>query len=219
MTPEEQKRDRLLKRVLPAMTILVIYFVFISGWLGESRDAAEQSFQRLRAKGINPNSVSGTITEQSKVQSKINQLKKKHKDLKARMSDMAGFLSNEFLSTESTGQLSDILASNQLQVINEKSQIMSEEEMTLALKDVWNWVKPMDENKTQDDKNKKDYSEVSVQIISVYGRYSDVYNALNQIAADELDAVPVKVTMSLPQEHESEQVASDLLKWELVLWM
>ncbi len=52
MMTAEQKRERLLKRMLPALAITVIYFVFLSHIMVEQKTKAEESFNQLNMQGI-----------------------------------------------------------------------------------------------------------------------------------------------------------------------
>ena len=100
MTPEE-KRERLLKRILPCMAITIIYFIFISGTLSEKMTKAETDYTNLMRKGISAASLPGVMKQQGQAQTQISALEKKHNEFKQQLKDLAGFLSNSTPSNES----------------------------------------------------------------------------------------------------------------------
>lgn len=77
---EEEKRERLLKRILPGMAITIIYFIFISGTLSEKKIKAEDNYTSLMRKGISTASLPGVIKQQSQTQTQISGLEKQHNE-------------------------------------------------------------------------------------------------------------------------------------------
>ena len=211
MTPEEEKRDRLLKRVLPAMAITIIYFIFISGMLSEKMTKAEEDYLGLMRKGVSAAAVPGVIKQQSQTQSQISALEKQHAEYKQKLKDLAGFLSNTTPSNESSTLLAMILADNNIRVKNEQRESFAEDNLSPALKEVWQWLKP-----TPDPKNKDQSSDIFVQHLSLSGSYQNMYVAMATIAKGELKAVPVSFSMNASANNNA---TTDDLDWELLLWM
>lgn len=48
----EEKRERLLKRLLPALVITIIYFVFVSNIMIVQKDKAEEDYLKIARRGI-----------------------------------------------------------------------------------------------------------------------------------------------------------------------
>lgn len=211
MTPEEQKRDRLLKRVLPAMAVTIIYFIFISGMLSEKMTKAENDYTNLMRKGVSAAAVPGMIKQQSQTQTQISALENQHTEFKQKLKELAGFLSNITPSNESSTLLSTILASNSIRIKNEHRETFAEEKLSPALKEVWQWLKP-----TPDPKNKDQSSEIYVQHLSLSGSYQSMYAAMTSIAKGQLKAVPVSFSMNASAD---ENTLTGDLDWELLLWM
>ena len=211
MTPEEEKRDRLLKRVLPTMAITIVYFIFISGMLSEKMTKAEGDYTGLMRKGVSAAAVPGAIKQQSQTQTQIGALEKQHTEFKQKLKELAGFLSNTTPSNESSTLLSTILANNNIRVKNEHRESFAEDNLSPALKDVWQWLKPV-----PDPKNKDQSSDIYVQYLSLSGSYQNMYAAMATIAKGELKAVPVSFSMNASADENA--LAGDL-DWELLLWM
>jgi len=213
MTPEEQKRERLLKRILPCMAITIIYFIFISGTLSEKMIKAETDHTNMMRKGISTASVPGVIKQQSQTQTQISALEKKHNEFKQQLKDLAGFLSNSTPSNESSTLLSSILAENNIRVKKEHRESFAEDALSPALKEVWQWLKPKTDDKKDEDKNAEN---IYVQHLLLSGSYEDMYLAMASIAKGELSAVPVSFSMKAAS---GGSVSEDELDWELMLWM
>jgi len=216
MTPEEQKRERLLKRVLPCMAITIIYFIFISGNLSEKMIKAETNHTNLMRKGISIASVPGVIKQQTQTQIQISTLEKKHNEFKQQLKDLAGFLSNATPSNESSTLLSSILAENNIRVKKEHRESFLEDDLSPALNEVWQWLKPEAANKTLKNDKSKQAESIYVQHLLLSGSYENMYLAMASIAEGRLRAVPVSFSMKASSD---ESVPSGDLDWELLLWM
>ena len=212
MTAEE-KRERLLKRILPCMGITIIYFIFISGTLSEKMTKAEDDYTKLIRRGISTSSIPSVIKQQGQTQIQIDGLEKKHNELKDRLKDLAGFLSNSAPSNESSTLLSNILASNQIRVKNEQREFFPETALSPALKEVWQWLKPTPIKK---ETTEKISSNIYVQHLSLSSSYQNMYLAMAAIAKGQLKAVPVSFSMKASTD---ENATADTLDWELLLWM
>lgn len=217
MTAEE-KREQLLKRILPCMVIIIIYFVFISGLFSEKMEKAETSYTKLRGKGVSLLAIPNALNRQQQTQTQITKLETKQRELKQKLSNLAGFLSSSTPSNESSTRLSSILAENNIQVKNEQQETFPEAELSPALQEVWQWLKPAEETakKESSKKQQKSNHTVFVQHLSLTGSYQNLYLAMNSIAKGDLKAVPVYLNMKAPVDSEG---TPDALDWELLLWM
>lgn len=199
MTPE-QKREQLLKRLLPALAITVIYFVFVSGFIGEQKNKAEDEYRKLTQKGISPSMVSNMSQEMAQIQQQLNKLTKKQTELQQKIKQMAGFIASDTSNTQATAQLAEILAANRLQVVNEQSGAVEETELPPAVKDIKKWLQPD--------------GVIHVQRLKLRGDYLNMHSALQQIKDSGLQTLPVALTMKTPEADNEPN-----LYWELVLWM
>ncbi|NOQ37224.1 MAG: hypothetical protein GQ569_15260 [Methylococcaceae bacterium] len=214
MTPE-QKRERLLKRVLPALGVTIIYFVFISGVLSEKMTKAEEKYQNLMRSGVSKGAMSGVMNQQSQTQQQIHKLEAENKKHTDKLKALAGFLSTNTSSNTSATLLSTILAKHNIKIQKEERETIEEAQLNTSLKEVWKWLKPP-ENKSKNKKEKIKVEPIYVQHLWLKGSYQAIYQAMNEIANSELQALPVSFTMLTP---ETDDVQSGDLEWELILWM
>lgn len=207
MTAEE-KRERLLKRILPALVITVIYFVFVSGFVSEGAKTARNSYENVARQGVSVDDLPEIQRNQAKYMAQVAKLKKRHQEFRKKMQGIAGYLTVNSPSNESTAILSRILARNRLLIAEEKRVTFDSKKLSPSMQEVKHWLK---------DTEDKEDSGIVVQQLIVVGAYTDMYRALDEIAGGTLDAVPVLLTM---EEHVDEQNnPTGQLKWELVLWM
>lgn len=199
MTPE-QKREQLLKRMLPALTITVIYFVFVSDYIREQRNKAEDEYRKLEMKGISSNMISGLNNQLAQSTQQVDTLKYKKEEYQQKIKEMAGFIAGDTDKTQTSAELAEILVKNHLQVINEESGTLEADALPPAIKDIKTWLQPE--------------GAVNIQRVNLRGRYLDMLKALEQIKENELQALPINLTMSTPEEDDFNG-----LHWELVLWM
>lgn len=212
MTPE-QKRERLLKRILPGMAITVIYFVFISGIMSEKMHKAEENYQSMMRKGVSAASLPGVMSQSSQLQQQIADLRRQQNEHREKLKAMAGFLYNSTPSNEATALLSGILDNHGIRMLEEKRETYAEADLSASQQEVWHWLKPPEK---ADPKDKPEGAMIYVQHLWLKGSYRSMYGAMAAIAASELKAVPVLFTMHTP---DSENEASNELEWELILWM
>ncbi|MGR9046996.1 MAG: hypothetical protein ACU83N_17090 [Gammaproteobacteria bacterium] len=218
MTPE-QKREQLLKRVLPGMAITVIYFVFISSIMSDKMHKAEEEYQGMVRKGVSAAALPGVMSQSSQLQQQIAELKRQQNGYREKLKTLAGFLSNAAPSNDSTALLSAIMDSNGMRTLEEKRETYPEADLGASLKEVWLWLKPPEEAdaKTQADaKAKPATGTINVQHLWLKGSYQAMYGAMAAIADSELQAVPVIFTMHTPDD---ENAPPGELEWELILWM
>ncbi len=215
MTAEE-KREQLLKRILPGLAITIIYFVFVSGLLSEKMTKAEEKYQNMVRSGVSQNAMSGVMTRQSKSQQQIRKLESENRKYAEKLKELAGFLSADSSSNASATLLSNILAKNNIKTQKEERESITEEQLTPALKEVWKWLKPPESKDAKKAKKPAAKPSIYVQHLWLKGSYQQLYNTMNAIAKSDLQVLPVTFTMRTPEQDESR---SGELEWELVLWM
>ena len=217
MTPE-QKRERLLKRILPGMAITVIYFVFVSGLLSEKMQKAEETYQGLYRQGISPAALPGVMNQVDQTRQQIDTLQRQQSDLGRRMLEIAGFLSGESSINEATALLSEIMMRHNIWVIEEKRETFPVEQLSVSLREVLQWVEPEGGSDSSGAGNGKAKSARTIQVgrLSLRGAYLDMYRALAELAASGFKGVPVQLTMQTPEDGALRQGE---LEWELILWM
>jgi len=200
---EEEKREQILKRALPALFITIIYFIFISDIMAEKAQKAEESYTKLVQKGISPSALPNVYRQQSQAREKLNKLQAEQTKYANEIKQMAGFLSGESDSTDTATDLANILVKHQLSVTKELSESFQVEHLPMALKEVRELLQ-----------SKEKTDEISVQHVWLHGGFNDMYAALAEMNQSKLSAIPVQFTMNVPSDSQSVG-----LEWELVLWM
>lgn len=205
----EQKREQLLKRVLPVLSILVIYFVFVNGFVGDKVKKAKQDYESIKLKGISAASLPNMRNEMSRTKDQVRKLTGQQQSYRNQLKGMAGFLYQSQTNNKSTKLLSEILAKHHVAVIEEKSDQIEELELPLTAKEVRNWLKQSDEQKEDS---------IDVQYLLLSGTYSDMYQAMLEMAKSRFPAIPVHFSML--SENASDDIEfNNIQQWELVLWM
>lgn len=218
MTAEE-KRERLLKRLLPGLAITVLYFVFISGIMADKMKKAESDYKKLMMSGISKSAVPEVLAQQQQVQQQLTQVQKNVSELQEKLKKMAGFLSNSVNSSNiAMAEVTGILDNHQIKLRKDEKSQLSETQLSPALKEVWQSLKPP---KNEDAKkvavpNKPLDSVISTHHLWLKGSYQNMYQALKAIAEPKLQTLTVSLTMKMP---ETDDDNSGEMEWELILWM
>lgn len=230
MTPE-QKREQWLKRALPALAVLVVYFVLISGFITEKSKKAHEQYLSLSQKGIDAAVLSGIAQDQTSINNEITALEQTDKTIHATLAANSGFLAKTDSANTAIEQISVILAKHHLEVLNEqrtdKPDIAT---LPRSLRDTEHWLKdilaadapppattattpqptvPPQPNKTE--------SPLNIWTIHYVGNYLDNYHALSEIFDSNIKALPVSLTMKA-YKTANEQSRGER-EWVLMLWL
>lgn len=228
MTPEQQ-REQLLKRILPALGVLVVYFAIISGFITDKSAKAEEQYVQMVSKGINPDAIPGMEQEKSRLKEEVIKLEQETKSIHAAMAAESGFLSLESSTNDAIDRITVILADNHLQVLEETPNEQSiEKNLSKSLQDTQNWLKELlapeetpdpkakaskaKKPAATDDKNAKDLA-LNIRKIRFAGTYVDTYRALATLADSNIKALPVSLAMKAYDKGAGKQ------EWLLKLWL
>jgi len=202
MTAEE-KRERILKRLLPAIAITVIYFVFVSSIMEEQKTTAEEAYMAIARRGISPASISGVHRQSQQINQQITDLQQKAVERREKIKKLAGFVDKAGGSTETATLLATILADNGVRVVRDENRDLSNEELSPSLLEIKALLLP--------DKA------INVQHLQLRAGYIAMYQALKQMNTLKLQAVPIGFKMISPENDE--EVNQGELMWELDLWI
>ena len=203
MTAEE-KREQVLKRALPALFITIIYFIFISDMMGEQALKAQEEHTALMRKGISPAALPGIYKQQEQTRTQLNKLKTEQAKYVKEIKGMVGYLAGDGDATTATTLLANILAKHNLRVAKEVSEPFESKDLPPSLGEV----------KALLQESIKAGDTFDVQHLWLHGRFADMHAALAEISEVKLAAIPVKFTMSVPDD-----MKEGVLDWELILWM
>jgi len=202
---QEEKREQILKRALPALFITIIYFVFINDIMGDQAAKAQEDYMQLMRKGISPAALPGVYRQQEQARKKLIKLKAEQAKYALEIKKMAGFVSVDGNAMDTATDLANILAKYAVRVNKEVSEEFLVKDLPVALKEVRALLKS--------DTN-ADSASIGVQHLWLHGSFNQVYAALAEMKENKLAAVPVELRMD---SKESESASE--LSWELLLWM
>lgn len=223
MMTDEEKREQMLKRVLPGLAITIIYFVFASGIISEKMKKAETDYKNLASAGASKEILPGIMAQQGQVQQQLGGIEKKVAELQEQFKKMAGFLSNSGASTNTTmAKITTILDDAQVRLRKDEKAEFQESQLSPALKEIWQAIKPKESATPPpaatpaSPTDKPKVGVISVHHLWLKGGYKNMYQALNAIASPSLQVLPISLTMVMP---EVDLENSGELEWELILWM
>lgn len=229
MTPE-QKREQWLKRILPALVVLVVYFVFISGFVTEKSEKAQEQYSGLLKKGINSAALPGMAQQQQGVRDEIAKLEKEGAAIREALAAKSGFLSRTGSVNDTIEQISIILKNNNLEILDEKrNENPDQEAITKSLRDTQLWLKDMLPAKAvADPKNalkpagaasdkKSQEPGLNIWTIHYVGSYLDNYYALKMLIDSDIKVLPVTLTMQ-PYKPDADS-STGKQEWVLTLWL
>lgn len=208
MTPEEQ-REVWLKRILPALGIMVIYFVFISGFISEKTEKAQSKYGSLARKGISSAAVPGMESQIVQLEKQLGEYKGKERELQAKLKSENSFLFSMDSTNTKIARISFLLARNQLQIVEEKRlQKFNEAKLPSSLRDANRWFKKVFSG--------QDYA-MNLLEIHFTGGYLDTLKAMEVMAKDEYKVLPVSLSMKLVESGRASDEGK--LNWVLRLWI
>jgi len=209
MTPEQQ-RELWLKRMLPALVILVPYFVFFSGMISAGAEKARQDYESLMTQGISSDALPGMNRQLNQLHREIDSLRKKNHILHSQLQGNDGFLARTGSSIETVARLSELLAANHLHIIEEKHhEQVSIETLPRSLRDTRQWLR-----------DALSVTDAGVNILELRftGDYLDTLRAMQELAGRHYKALPVSLSMRLPDATDND-FAAEKPEWSLRIWL
>ena len=202
MTAEE-KRERILKRMLPAIGITVIYFVFISNIMVDQKDKAQEDYLKIAQRGISPATIPGIKRQSEQILQQTIDLQKKQAERQQQIKKMAVFIDKAGGSTQTTTLLATILADNGVRVTEDENRTVADTELSPSLKEIKQLLLPG--------------KPIIAQHLELRASYVAMYSALKQMKELKLQAVPIIFNMASPED--TAEVKPGELLWELDLWI
>lgn len=220
----EQQREKMLKRALPALAILVLYFAIGSSFVTKKSDEAKKQFTTMSQKGIDQAVLPGIEQDKQRVQQELSQLQKEESELNKTLESSSSFLSHGKDVNESLSKISAVLKENHLEVLDEKrAEKLTKEQIPKSLRDTEKWLKDMlsDDSKPKTPTNtpvpnQKKAEDNDFWAIHYSGSYLDNYQALSALASSGIKALPLSLTM---QSAKSGTNSANKHEWILTLWL
>ncbi|MGR9073519.1 MAG: hypothetical protein ACU833_10695 [Gammaproteobacteria bacterium] len=207
MTPE-QRREAVLKRALPALFVLVIYFVFISGYISEKSNQAEKNYIAMIRKGLSDSALPGMEKQRQNLSAEIASLQAKDKDIQEKLL-RDGVLSSHDSAIQAMDGISLLMERHRLRILVEKNlEKINDEQLTRSARDTRLWLK---------DILSEEEPAPKIIEVSFLGSYLDTYNALLALAKGDYKAIPVSLEMREPASDHA--ALPGQMEWVLKLWV
>lgn len=232
-------RERLLKRLLPALAIGVIYLTFVGPYINRLTNTARTETTELRFPGP-IEAIRGPIDlERQKLDGEQNALKKAKEAYERWAGESIGFLSQTGYADLVVQRLGHVLEHNRMSVISEnRAQLtkvqkrlpVSVEEVArfalaqIAMKTGGNssagkdgkspaaTAAPKETKPAAGSKLKETAPEITVWTLKIRGSYLDMYRTLRDLNQDPLQVITVMLDMTIPEGAIDPE-------WNLVLWI
>ena len=205
MAMTAEQRERLLKRILPALVIVVVYFVFVKGFVEKGTENAEEEWKQLAQKGISPDAIPGYEHQIATLDQQLAELKARKQRLDAKLADELGSLATGHETNRVISELTAILTRHRLQVLSEGrfDEIFAEGSST---------VRQIRERLLRQDLG--DRFHFQAWRVEFLGHYGDVHAALVEMADDAVPLIPLDLTMAEPDDDNETRMV-----WTLTIWI
>ncbi len=203
MTAEE--RERLLKRILPALAVGVIYFTFVKGFVEKNTEKAEQEWRALVQKGISASAIPSYERQLANLDRQIAELEAKKSRLDEKLSDELGGLASGHDTNRLIAELAAILTRHRLQVLDEGRDDGIFANGTRTVREI---------RERLEKRGLAEKLHFQAWRVTFLGRYGDVHAALREMADDAVPLIPLELTMQAPEDDSDPR-----MRWTLTIWI
>lgn len=230
-----QQREKILKQVLPALGILVLYFAVASHFVTEKYHTVYEKFESFSQKGMSPAILQNIQKEQQEANAEFTQLQEQATQLTKELESISGVMLVQGKSGNANAdKVATILAENNLEILEEKpaEKKITKDQLPRVLRDTDKWLKEMlaPEVKKEDPKTAKNAKpakatkakpeEITVWTIHYMGSYLDNYHALMSLEKSDINVLPLTLTMLTPKTNTANtKNATNRQEWVLTLWL
>jgi hypothetical protein len=197
----EEKRERLLKRILPALVLLVVYFTFISGRISGQAEQTEKEVVEMMSRGIAPEALPGVRAQQTQLDEDIKRMKTKQEEFDRMIQERTGFAGRPGYASHVSDRVSLLLEQHDLREGNNTVEEPGQN-LPKTYKDIIRRLQ-----------NAKD-AHWALLRVDFAGDYRATHRFFEAIAKDESVALlPVSWAMYPPGDESPD------LKWTLWMWL
>ncbi|HYE36084.1 hypothetical protein [Methylocaldum sp.] len=197
----EEKRERLLKRILPGLVMLVVYFTFVSGRISGQAEEAEKEVESMISRGIAPEALPGIRTQQAQLDEDIKRLKGKQEEFNRMVQERTGLAGHPGYASHVGDRLSLLLEQHALREGNNTVEEPGQN-LPKTYRDI-----------SQRLQNGKDSHWLLLRV-DFTGDYRAAHRVFEAIAKDDTVALlPVNWAMYPPSNETPD------LKWSLWMWL
>lgn len=184
-------RQKLLKRALPAVVVLVVYFAFIGPKFSAARAKAEAEVQRQKDAYLVGQTKINELTLQKKMLlAELADLHSKVDQQEADPATQAGSLGQSGYGSQAIERLNAALTRNRLRVLEDGRQDWRSAKDSIP-KSVSELVEPA--------KGKSNDADASFWRVRFSGSYPNVYRALDEIQRGGDPIIPISLDMTTPE--------------------
>lgn len=185
MTADE-KRERLLKRLLPGLVIAVVYFVFISPWVNAGLNKAKTDRQAFYTRGVMPEALSALSKQKQQLDGEISKLTEKKAEFGKQLNAYAGFLFDPAYVGHLNDRVSALLSENRLREVGSETLSDKEnKEVARSVQDVFQRLGEVPGKKLH----------MTIWRINFTGFYPDVYRFMTALQTEKPAIIPVALVM------------------------
>lgn len=201
MTLDAKTRNRLLRRVLAPLTVLVIYALLVAPGPAERMREARDAVAALTRNGTVPAALAGARQQ-------VDSLTRERQDLERRVADRRtayraalAFRDKPDYPNRVVTRVVRVLEANALTVLETRRDDSLARELV-----------PRGFRQMTDRVDGEDRAPDGGWYLAFTGRYADVVEALNALAADDLPSIPFGLVLETDRPDNT-------LRWSLMLWI
>lgn len=219
---DEKAREKLLKRFLPALVIVVVYFVFVKGAINKDLKAAEQQYTDMAGKGISEQVLPELHKRKTEISRSVGVLNTEYRNVQQQLNQHTKYLEGTGNVNKTLETLSNYFTANMLHVTQEnwveQSNAASLPKSFNAVK-LWLIASKKKSGSAQSNEASKDaIPQNRLREIQFYGSYQNTFDAMAGFANRKFNLIPVSLSMALPDD-SSKAASAGVLKWVLKLWI
>lgn len=205
---DDKQREQWLKRLLPALLVTVIYFVFVSGTLSKAHDKAEQAYKALQLKGVDESALFDLNQRKQKLAGELATLRQRNQKEVELLSGKLGVVTQSEHVNHSIDQLVQLMQQAGVSPVEDRSLgLRKPADLPRSLADLSSALHDLLPNSDG----------VRLHQFEVIGSYTQVYDWLRFWAASEVRAVPVSVVMRNIDDPHNRYVGKK--KWTVECWL
>ncbi|MCF6254263.1 MAG: hypothetical protein L3J38_05890 [Thiomicrorhabdus sp.] len=227
---DEKEREKLLKRFLPALVLLVVYFVFIKEKVNDELKVAEKQFVEMESKGISASVIPELQKRKSSIAQSVSKLTTEHGKIKKELGKHTQTLEGTGNVNSMLEKLSNYFVANHLHVVQEDwVKTVDSANLPKSFNAVKLWLEASKNGGVNTAAKAAPVAPATVAIekqaeperlreIQFFGAYQHVYEAMAGFANRQFNVIPVSISMELPEE-DSTHSKQGHMKWVLKLWI
>ncbi len=200
MTADE-KRERQLKRIIPGLAIMVVYFSLLNHWVTQGTEKAEKARQGFFDRGVRLAANQALVRQRGQLDAEIQRLTAKKAEFGKQLNKNAEFLSDPIYASRLSDRIASLLAKYRLRETGSDNP-SDGKDTARAIQDVAGFMAPSPDKIVRP----------IIWRVNFTGFYADVYRMLDELGAGKPAAIPVSFSMKPAPEDRMG------MAWSLSFW-